>query len=56
MSVTREHTVWCDAHDCVEWVTFSGPVSIVRREARSLGWCFVGRKDLCPKHAKEAAP
>ena len=57
MSVTREHTVWCDAPDCVEWVTFSGSASIVRREARSLGWRFAGRKkDLCPKHAREAAP
>lgn len=54
MSVTREHTVWCDADDCVEWITFSGSTRVVRREARTLGWRFIGRKaDLCPQHARE---
>lgn len=57
MSVTREHTVWCDDDDCCEWVTFSGrSAAKVRKEARSLGWRFVGRKkDLCPRHARRAA-
>lgn len=45
MSVTVEHTIWCDhkaetpgEYDCAEWHQASGSARHVRAEAESMGW------------------
>lgn len=61
MSVTIEHTVWCDG--CSEWVTYGGSKSSKKaalREVRKDGWTRrkIGDRvlDLCPSCASKDLP
>lgn len=38
VSLTQQHTVWCDGGQCVRWFQSSGPAAVVLREAVRHGW------------------
>lgn len=53
MSYTLKVTVWCDRIGCHEHKDFGmGSTRGTRDRAEGEGWRFIGKKALCPLHAK----
>ena len=59
MSITVQHTIWCDRDNCSIWHMGCGSTKAVLAEAKTMGWRRVKQdgetKDLCPAHAQNKA-